>query len=76
MLGVLPGVIGSIQATETLKLVLGIGEPLIGRLLLYDALAGAFDEVAVRRDPRAPCAAMPPRSPSTSTTSSSVLVPG
>ncbi|HMI98850.1 MAG TPA: molybdopterin-synthase adenylyltransferase MoeB [Gaiellaceae bacterium] len=50
VLGVLPGVIGSIQATETLKLVLGIGEPLIGRLLLYDALTGAFDEVAVRRD--------------------------
>jgi molybdopterin/thiamine biosynthesis adenylyltransferase/rhodanese-related sulfurtransferase len=54
VLGVLPGVIGSIQATETLKLVLGIGEPLIGRLLLYDALAGVFDEVAVRRDPACP----------------------
>src|SRR5438094_8733782 len=54
VLGVLPGVIGSIQATETLKLVLGIGEPLIGRLLLYDALTGAFDEVAVRRDPSCP----------------------
>ena len=54
VLGVLPGVIGSIQATETLKLVLGIGEPLIGRLLLYDALAGIFDEVAVRRDPACP----------------------
>ena len=54
VLGVLPGVIGSIQATETLKLILGIGEPLIGRLLLYDALAGSFDEVAVRRDPTCP----------------------
>jgi len=54
VLGVLPGVIGSIQATETLKLVLGIGEPLIGRLLLFDALAGAFDEVEVRRDPACP----------------------
>ena len=54
MLGVLPGVIGSIQATEALKLMLGIGEPLIGRLLLYDALAGSFDEVAVRRDPACP----------------------
>ena len=54
VLGVLPGVIGSIQAAETLKLVLGIGEPLIGRLLLYDALAGSFDEVAVRRDPACP----------------------
>jgi molybdopterin/thiamine biosynthesis adenylyltransferase/rhodanese-related sulfurtransferase len=54
VLGVLPGVIGSIQAAETLKLVLGIGEPLIGRLLLYDALTGTFDEVAVRRDPACP----------------------
>jgi sulfur-carrier protein adenylyltransferase/sulfurtransferase len=54
VLGVLPGVIGSIQGTEALKLVLGIGEPLIGRLLLYDALAGTFDEVAVRRDPGCP----------------------
>jgi molybdopterin/thiamine biosynthesis adenylyltransferase/rhodanese-related sulfurtransferase len=54
VLGVLPGVIGSIQGAETLKLVLAIGEPLIGRLLLYDALAGTFDEVAVRRDPACP----------------------
>lgn len=54
VLGVLPGVIGSIQGAETLKLVLGIGEPLIGRLLLYDALAATFDEVAVRRDPACP----------------------
>jgi sulfur-carrier protein adenylyltransferase/sulfurtransferase len=54
VLGVLPGVIGSIQGSEALKLVLGIGEPLIGRLLLYDALAGSFDEVSVRRDPGCP----------------------
>ena len=54
VLGVLPGVIGSIQGAETLKLVLGIGEPLVGRLLLYDALAGSFDEVSVRRDPGCP----------------------
>ncbi|HEU5066119.1 MAG TPA: molybdopterin-synthase adenylyltransferase MoeB [Gaiellaceae bacterium] len=54
VLGVLPGVIGSIQGAEALKLVLGIGEPLVGRLLLYDALAGSFDEVAVRRDPGCP----------------------
>jgi molybdopterin/thiamine biosynthesis adenylyltransferase/rhodanese-related sulfurtransferase len=54
VLGVLPGVIGSIQGAEALKLVLGIGEPLIGRLLLYDALAGSFDEVVVRRDPGCP----------------------
>jgi molybdopterin/thiamine biosynthesis adenylyltransferase len=54
VLGVLPGVIGSIQGAEALKLVLGIGEPLVGRLLLYDALAATFDEVAVRRDPNCP----------------------
>ena len=54
VLGVLPGVIGSIQGAEALKLVLGIGEPLVGRLLLYDALAASFDEVAVRRDPECP----------------------
>ena len=54
VLGVLPGVIGSIQGAEALKLVLGIGEPLVGRLLLYDALAGSFDEVSVRRDSACP----------------------
>jgi molybdopterin/thiamine biosynthesis adenylyltransferase len=54
VLGVLPGVIGSIQGAEALKLVLGIGEPLVGRLLLYDALSGSFDEVSVRRDPDCP----------------------
>jgi molybdopterin/thiamine biosynthesis adenylyltransferase/rhodanese-related sulfurtransferase len=54
VLGVLPGVIGSIQGAEALKLVLGIGKPLVGRLLLYDALAGSFDEVSVRRDPGCP----------------------
>jgi molybdopterin/thiamine biosynthesis adenylyltransferase/rhodanese-related sulfurtransferase len=54
VLGVLPGVVGSIQATEALKLALGIGEPLIGRLLLFDALAGSFSEVSLRRDPSCP----------------------
>jgi sulfur-carrier protein adenylyltransferase/sulfurtransferase len=54
VLGVLPGVIGSIQATEALKLALGIGDPLIGRLLLYDALAASFTEVTLRRDPACP----------------------
>jgi molybdopterin/thiamine biosynthesis adenylyltransferase len=50
VLGVLPGVVGSIQGSEALKLVLGIGRPLVGRLLLYEALDGSFSEVAVRRD--------------------------
>jgi sulfur-carrier protein adenylyltransferase/sulfurtransferase len=54
VLGVLPGVIGSMQASEALKLVLGAGEPLVGRLLLFDALAASFTEVAVRRDPECP----------------------
>jgi sulfur-carrier protein adenylyltransferase/sulfurtransferase len=54
VLGVLPGVVGSIQATEALKLALGIGEPLVGRLLLFDALAASFTEVSLRRDPACP----------------------
>ncbi|HEX9189293.1 MAG TPA: molybdopterin-synthase adenylyltransferase MoeB [Vicinamibacteria bacterium] len=54
VLGVLPGVIGGIQATEALKILLGVGNPLVGRLILYDALAMSFDEVALRRDPACP----------------------
>jgi molybdopterin/thiamine biosynthesis adenylyltransferase len=54
VLGVLPGVIGSIQASEALKLALGIGEPLVGRLLLFDALSGEFTEMKLRRDPACP----------------------
>jgi sulfur-carrier protein adenylyltransferase/sulfurtransferase len=54
VLGVLPGVVGSLQANEALKLVLGIGEPLVGRLLLYDALEPSFTEVQIRRDPGCP----------------------
>jgi adenylyltransferase/sulfurtransferase len=55
VLGVLPGVIGTLQATEAIKWILGIGEPLIGRLLLYDALAARFETMAIRRDPRCRC---------------------
>jgi adenylyltransferase/sulfurtransferase len=54
VLGVLPGVIGTIQATEVIKLLTGIGEPLIGRLLLYDALAMRFRELKLRRNPSCP----------------------
>jgi sulfur-carrier protein adenylyltransferase/sulfurtransferase len=54
VLGVLPGVIGSLQANEALKLALGIGDPLVGRLLLFDALSGEFSEVKLRRDPDCP----------------------
>jgi molybdopterin/thiamine biosynthesis adenylyltransferase/rhodanese-related sulfurtransferase len=54
VLGVLPGIIGTIQATEILKLVLGIGSSLMGRLLLFDALGMKFREVRLRRDPQCP----------------------
>jgi molybdopterin/thiamine biosynthesis adenylyltransferase/rhodanese-related sulfurtransferase len=54
VLGILPGIIGSIQANEVLKLAAGIGESLVGRLLLYDALEESFTEVALRRDPDCP----------------------
>lgn len=54
VLGILPGTIGAIQATETIKLILGIGDNLIGRLLLYDALHMSFDFVKLRKNPRCP----------------------
>jgi adenylyltransferase/sulfurtransferase len=54
VLGVLPGVIGTIQATEAIKLALGAGRTLVGRLLLYDALEMSFREIKVRRDPKCP----------------------
>jgi sulfur-carrier protein adenylyltransferase/sulfurtransferase len=54
VLGVLPGIVGSIQAMETIKLILGIGEPLAGRLLLFDALAMNFRELKLRKNPACP----------------------
>ena len=54
VLGVLPGIVGTIQATEALKLLLGIGEPLVGRLLLIDALSARFRAVGLARDPACP----------------------
>ncbi len=54
VLGVLPGIVGSLQANEALKLALGIGEPLVGRLLLFDALETQFTEISLRRDPECP----------------------
>ncbi len=54
VLGVLPGIIGCIQAMETLKLILGSGDPLIGRLLLFDALRMRFRELKLRRNPECP----------------------
>ena len=54
VLGVLPGIIGMVQAIETIKLILGLGEPLVGRLLHFDALKMKFREFNVRRDPQCP----------------------
>src|ERR671912_135083 len=54
VLGILPGIIGVIQATEAIKLMLGIGEPLIGRFLIYDALKMKFRELKLRKDPECP----------------------
>ncbi|MDP9169352.1 MAG: molybdopterin-synthase adenylyltransferase MoeB [Acidobacteriota bacterium] len=54
VLGILPGIIGLIQATETVKLILGIGQPLVGRLMLYDALAMKFRELKLRKNPECP----------------------
>jgi molybdopterin/thiamine biosynthesis adenylyltransferase/rhodanese-related sulfurtransferase len=60
VLGVLPGTMGLLQATEVIKLVAGIGEPLIGRLLLYEALGATFTELKVRRDPDCPICSREP----------------
>ncbi|HZV76087.1 MAG TPA: molybdopterin-synthase adenylyltransferase MoeB [Conexibacter sp.] len=62
VLGVLPGTMGLLQATEVVKLVLGEGEPLIGRLLLYEALGATFTELKVRRDPDCPICSRDPES--------------
>jgi molybdopterin/thiamine biosynthesis adenylyltransferase len=59
---VLPGVMGLLQATEAVKLVIGQGEPLIGRLLLYDALGATFTTVRVPRDPECPICSRDPDS--------------
>jgi sulfur-carrier protein adenylyltransferase/sulfurtransferase len=62
VLGVLPGTMGLLQATEVIKLILDEGEPLIGRLLMYDALAARVTEVKVRRDPNCPICSRDPDS--------------
>src|SRR3954454_8490587 len=66
VLGVVPGVLGLLQATEAIKLILKLGDPLVGRLLIWDALDGTFSEVKLRRDPMCPAcgteaAAQPPQ---------------
>ncbi len=60
VLGILPGVIGTLQATEAIKLICGLGEALTGRLMLYDALEARFQEVKLRKDPKCPiCGSAP-----------------
>jgi molybdopterin/thiamine biosynthesis adenylyltransferase/rhodanese-related sulfurtransferase len=61
VLGVLPGIIGTIQATEAIKLILGVGEPLVGRFLIYDALRMRFRELKLSRDPDCPVCGRNPR---------------
>jgi len=60
VLGVLPGTMGLLQATEVVKLIVGAGEPLVGRLLLYEALSATFTELKVRRDPECPVCSREP----------------
>jgi molybdopterin/thiamine biosynthesis adenylyltransferase len=60
VLGVLPGTMGLLQATEVIKLILGEGDPAIGRLLMYDALAATLSEVKIRRDPNCPICSREP----------------
>lgn len=62
VLGVLPGTMGLLQATEVIKLILDIGEPLVGRLMLYDALAEEFTNLTIRRDPECPICSRDPES--------------
>ena len=64
MLGILPGLVGVMQATEVIKLILGIGDPLIGRLLLIDALGMKFRELKLRKNPGCcpVCGTLTPRS--------------
>ena len=59
----LPGIIGSIEAMEAIKLMLDLGEPLRGRLLIYDALEQDFSSVRIDRDPNCPACADPDRPP-------------
>jgi sulfur-carrier protein adenylyltransferase/sulfurtransferase len=60
VLGVLPGTMGLLQATEVIKMIVGAGDPLIGRLLMYDALGATTTELKVRRDPECPICSRPP----------------
>src|SRR5690606_18644741 len=54
VLGILPGTIGTLQATEAIKIIMGIGNPLVGRMLLYDALEMTWDTINLRKNPNCP----------------------
>jgi len=58
---VLPGIVGLLQANEAVKLILGLGEPLVGRLLIFDALTTEFRELKLKRDPTCPACGEHPR---------------
>jgi adenylyltransferase/sulfurtransferase len=76
VLGVLPGVIGTLQATEAIKLLLGIGEPLVGRLLTYDALTAEFSTLRFGRNPACPACGDPEHRPRLVDYDASCRVPG
>jgi adenylyltransferase/sulfurtransferase len=59
VLGILPGTVGTLQATEAIKLILGIGQPMIGRMLLYDALEMSFNTIKIRKNPHCPVCGVP-----------------
>ena len=61
VLGILPGVVGTLQATEAIKLIMGVGKPLVGRLLIYDALAMTFRTLKIRKDPDCPICSENPK---------------
>lgn len=59
VLGILPGTVGTLQATEAIKLILGIGQPMVGRMLLYDALEMSFHTIKIRKNPHCPVCSIP-----------------
>ncbi|MHB8958732.1 MAG: molybdopterin-synthase adenylyltransferase MoeB [Candidatus Limnocylindrales bacterium] len=75
VLGVVPGIMGLLQANEALKLLLGVGAPLVGRLLLFDALDGEFRELEIRRDPACPACAGVPGTPPARASTAAVPLP-
>ncbi len=60
VLGVLPGIVGTLQASETIKLILGLGDTLIGRVVMFDALSSRFDEIVVKKNPDCPACGLHP----------------